>query len=49
MEQLEALREIGFNFGQGYLFSPAVSATECGVLLSKTNLLPVHDQRVSAE
>jgi EAL domain-containing protein (putative c-di-GMP-specific phosphodiesterase class I) len=45
-EQLDALRDIGFTFGQGYLFSPAVGAAECGVLLSKSNLLPNPDQKV---
>jgi EAL domain-containing protein (putative c-di-GMP-specific phosphodiesterase class I) len=39
-EQLEALRDIGFKFGQGYLFSRGVSAVECEKLLAKTSLLP---------
>jgi len=39
-DQLDALRDIGFEFGQGYLFSSAVPATECELLLSRSGLLP---------
>jgi EAL domain-containing protein (putative c-di-GMP-specific phosphodiesterase class I) len=45
-EQLETLRDIGFNFGQGYLFSAAVGANECGALLSRSSLLPSLEQSV---
>jgi EAL domain-containing protein (putative c-di-GMP-specific phosphodiesterase class I) len=38
--QLDALRDIGFEFGQGYLFSRAVSAEACSALLSRVNLMP---------
>jgi EAL domain-containing protein (putative c-di-GMP-specific phosphodiesterase class I) len=39
-DQLSALIDIGFEFGQGFLFSPAVSALECGDLLAKESLIP---------
>jgi EAL domain-containing protein (putative c-di-GMP-specific phosphodiesterase class I) len=39
-EQLDALRDIGFQYGQGYLFSRGVSAEVCETLLAKSNLLP---------
>jgi EAL domain-containing protein (putative c-di-GMP-specific phosphodiesterase class I) len=39
-EQLAALRDIGFEFGQGFLFSHAVSASECDTLLTKESLIP---------
>ena len=46
IDQLEALRDIGFEFGQGYLFSGAVSAAECEVLLSRATLLPTLESKV---
>jgi EAL domain-containing protein (putative c-di-GMP-specific phosphodiesterase class I) len=39
-DQLSALVDIGFEFGQGFLFSPAVSALECDALLVKESLIP---------
>jgi EAL domain-containing protein (putative c-di-GMP-specific phosphodiesterase class I) len=39
-EQLSALVDIGFEFGQGYLFSRAVSASECDTLLTRGSLIP---------
>ncbi|MGB8195616.1 MAG: EAL domain-containing protein [Acidimicrobiales bacterium] len=39
-DQLDALVDIGFQFGQGYLFSKAVSALECDSLLLKESLIP---------
>jgi EAL domain-containing protein (putative c-di-GMP-specific phosphodiesterase class I) len=39
-EQLSALVDIGFEFGQGYLFSQAVSASECATLLTRESLIP---------
>jgi EAL domain-containing protein (putative c-di-GMP-specific phosphodiesterase class I) len=33
-EQAEALREIGCDFGQGYLFSRAIPAADCAALLA---------------
>lgn len=39
-EQLSALRDIGFEFGQGFLFSHAVGVSECGALLAKGSLIP---------
>jgi EAL domain-containing protein (putative c-di-GMP-specific phosphodiesterase class I) len=39
-DQLSALVDIGFAFGQGYLFSRAVSAPECHELLTKESLIP---------
>ncbi len=39
-DQLNALVDIGFQFGQGYLFSKAVSALECDSLLLKDSLIP---------
>jgi EAL domain-containing protein (putative c-di-GMP-specific phosphodiesterase class I) len=39
-DQLSALVDIGFEFGQGYLFSKGVSASECDTLLNKKSLLP---------
>lgn len=39
-DQLSALVDIGFEFGQGYLFSHAVSALECDSLLIKESLIP---------
>lgn len=39
-DQLSALVDIGFEFGQGYLFSHAVSALECDALLIKESLIP---------
>ncbi len=39
-DQLDALRDIGYQFGQGYLFSGGVSAEACDALLSRPSLLP---------
>jgi EAL domain-containing protein (putative c-di-GMP-specific phosphodiesterase class I) len=39
-DQLSALVDIGFEFGQGFLFSPAVSVLECEALLVKESLIP---------
>lgn len=39
-DQLSALVDIGFQFGQGYLFSRAVTAGEGDTLLTKKSLLP---------
>ncbi len=39
-DQLSALVDIGFEFGQGYLFSHAVDALECDALLNKESLIP---------
>lgn len=41
MAQLDALRSIGVNFGQGFLFSPAVRAAVCEALLAQPSLLPL--------
>jgi EAL domain-containing protein (putative c-di-GMP-specific phosphodiesterase class I) len=38
--QLTALTDIGFEFGQGFLFSHGLSAPECQALLSRASLLP---------
>jgi EAL domain-containing protein (putative c-di-GMP-specific phosphodiesterase class I) len=38
--QLAALVDIGFEFGQGFLFSHGLSARECESLLSRPSLLP---------
>lgn len=35
-EQVEALRSIGWSFGQGYLFSEPVPADTCDALLGDT-------------
>jgi EAL domain-containing protein (putative c-di-GMP-specific phosphodiesterase class I) len=40
MEQVDALRESGVTLGQGFLFSPPVSAEECHELLRSTSLMP---------
>jgi EAL domain-containing protein (putative c-di-GMP-specific phosphodiesterase class I) len=32
-EQFDALCDIGCDFGQGYLFSPALPANECASLI----------------
>jgi EAL domain-containing protein (putative c-di-GMP-specific phosphodiesterase class I) len=40
MEQVDALRDAGLTLGQGFIFSPPVSAAECEVLLQKPSLLP---------
>ena len=45
-EQLDVLRDFGFDFGQGYLFSRAASSFECDTLLQQGTLLPLTDQRV---
>jgi EAL domain-containing protein (putative c-di-GMP-specific phosphodiesterase class I) len=42
-DQLDALRDLGFDYGQGYLFSGGVSASQCERLLAKSNLLPAVD------
>ena len=42
-DQLDALRDIGFEFGQGYLFSGGVPATVCDSLLSRSSLLPAFE------
>jgi EAL domain-containing protein (putative c-di-GMP-specific phosphodiesterase class I) len=39
-EQLEALVDVGWQYGQGYLFSRPLSADDCGLLLAKSSLLP---------
>jgi EAL domain-containing protein (putative c-di-GMP-specific phosphodiesterase class I) len=39
--QLDALRDIGWKFGQGYFFSRPVTASECDALLARSSLLPV--------
>jgi EAL domain-containing protein (putative c-di-GMP-specific phosphodiesterase class I) len=39
-EQLEELRRLGCNYGQGYLFSRPVEAAEFGRLLGRS-LLPI--------
>jgi EAL domain-containing protein (putative c-di-GMP-specific phosphodiesterase class I) len=39
-DQLRALVEIGFEYGQGFLFSHAVSAPDCEALLLQESLLP---------
>ena len=33
--QCEALRDVGCDYGQGYLFSPALPANECAALIEK--------------
>ena len=38
--QLSALLEIGFEYGQGFLFSRAANSLECDSLLRKESLLP---------
>jgi EAL domain-containing protein (putative c-di-GMP-specific phosphodiesterase class I) len=48
-EQLDALRDIGFDFGQGYLFSGAVAASDCAELLSRTDLLTLTVEKVLSE
>jgi EAL domain-containing protein (putative c-di-GMP-specific phosphodiesterase class I)/CheY-like chemotaxis protein len=48
-EQLNVLRDIGFDFGQGHLFSSAVSPFACEELLSKKFLLPLLHQKVSTK
>lgn len=42
-EQMNALRHIGFEYGQGYLFSRGVSVDECEKLLERPNLWPSHN------
>lgn len=44
-EQLDALRSVGWEYGQGYMFSPGLDAVECEALLAKTSLMPVFDTR----
>jgi EAL domain-containing protein (putative c-di-GMP-specific phosphodiesterase class I) len=39
-DQLDALREIGWKFGQGYLFSPALPADECEQLFARSSMFP---------
>jgi EAL domain-containing protein (putative c-di-GMP-specific phosphodiesterase class I) len=39
-DQLSALVDIGFKFGQGFLFSEAVSAVDCDALLASESLIP---------
>jgi EAL domain-containing protein (putative c-di-GMP-specific phosphodiesterase class I) len=39
-EQLVALHRVGWKFGQGYLFSPALAEAGCQALLSGPSLLP---------
>jgi EAL domain-containing protein (putative c-di-GMP-specific phosphodiesterase class I) len=38
-EQYEALSQVGWEYGQGYMFSPPISATDCESLLERPTLL----------
>jgi EAL domain-containing protein (putative c-di-GMP-specific phosphodiesterase class I) len=50
MEQVDVLRDAGLTLGQGFIFSPPVSAAECDALLEKSSLLPFQSlARESAE
>jgi len=42
-EQFDALRDVGWEFGQGFLFSRPLAAEECELLLAKPSLLPEVD------
>jgi EAL domain-containing protein (putative c-di-GMP-specific phosphodiesterase class I) len=42
MEQVDVLRDAGLTLGQGFIFSPPVSAAECEALLLKPSLLPIN-------
>jgi EAL domain-containing protein (putative c-di-GMP-specific phosphodiesterase class I) len=44
-EQLDALRGVGWEYGQGYLFSPALDARDCDALFTKASLMPVVEVR----
>lgn len=46
-EQLEFLRRRGCQFGQGFLFSRPVSASECAVLQSKPSPFSRHMDPIS--
>jgi EAL domain-containing protein (putative c-di-GMP-specific phosphodiesterase class I) len=39
-DQMTALHDVGWEFGQGYLFSPPLGAAGCMALLSGPTLLP---------
>ena len=41
LAQLNALREAGIQFGQGFLFSPPARAAVCDGLLTRDSLLPL--------
>jgi EAL domain-containing protein (putative c-di-GMP-specific phosphodiesterase class I) len=42
-DQLTALNDVGWKFGQGYLFSPPLNEAGCLELLSRASLLPPLD------
>jgi len=44
-EQLTALHDVGWKFGQGYLFSRPVDDVQCEALLSGPSFLPLADSR----
>jgi EAL domain-containing protein (putative c-di-GMP-specific phosphodiesterase class I) len=46
-EQFHALHDVGWEYGQGYLFSPALSATDCERLLNQPSLISVDASRAS--
>jgi EAL domain-containing protein (putative c-di-GMP-specific phosphodiesterase class I) len=46
VEQLDALRDVGYKFGQGYYFSGGVSALACEELLTRANLMPSIEETV---
>jgi EAL domain-containing protein (putative c-di-GMP-specific phosphodiesterase class I) len=43
-DQLDALRDIGYQFGQGYLFSRGVNAAACDELLTRPSLSPAFER-----
>jgi EAL domain-containing protein (putative c-di-GMP-specific phosphodiesterase class I) len=45
-DQLTALCDVGWRFGQGYLFSRPVGEADCVALLSGPSLLPAAESRV---
>jgi EAL domain-containing protein (putative c-di-GMP-specific phosphodiesterase class I) len=46
-EQFDALQGVGWTYGQGYMFSPPLSAAGCENLLAQPSLLPAMESRVS--
>ena len=46
-DQFEALNKVGWQFGQGYMFSPPRSAADCDELLALPSLLASDESRVS--
>ncbi|MGD0054305.1 MAG: EAL domain-containing protein [Acidimicrobiales bacterium] len=47
-DQFEALFKVGWQFGQGYMFSPPRSAVECDELLALPSLLAIDETRTAS-